>query len=66
MLSKIKTSFGGKLFIFFLIIGIQPLLFMTAAAYINTNEMIKEKINLSIYDNVRIAGNLLDSSLETF
>ena len=46
MISKIK-SFGGKLFIFFLIIGIQPLLFMTAAAYINTNQMISE-INSSI------------------
>ncbi|HHY70496.1 MAG TPA: sensor histidine kinase [Thermoanaerobacterales bacterium] len=66
MISKIKKSFGGKLFIFFLIIGIQPLLFMTAAAYINTNQMISEKINSSIYENVKIVGNLLDSSLETF
>ena len=66
MISKIKTSFGGKLFVFFLIIGIQPLLFMTAAAYMNTNEMIKEKINSSIYENIKIVGNLLDSSLETF
>lgn len=66
MLTKVKNSFGWKLFIFFLIIGIQPLLFMTVAAYVNTNGIIKEKINSSIYENIHIVGNLLDSSLETF
>lgn len=66
MYKKIKSSFGWKLFILFLIIGMQPLIFMTIVAYVNTNRITNEKITSSIYENLYIVSNLLDSSLETF
>lgn len=56
----------GKLFSFFIIMGITPLIFMTLFSYFNTSRIINEKVNNSIKDNIKIMSGLIDSSINTF
>lgn len=56
----------GKLFSFFIIMGITPLIFMTLFSYFNTSRVIDNKVNNSIRDNIKIMSGLISSQMNTF
>lgn len=61
-----KRNFKERLFKVFILIGVLPLLFMTIFSYYNTSNLINEKINSSIDQNIVIMSRYLDSSISHF
>lgn len=60
----INGSFRKRLFAMFMVIGIIPLVFMGLFSYYNASNIINNRVNRSIEDNVEVMARLIDYSME--